>query len=861
MIMAWQGKNIPQSYSSIALFQTPGYIGVAFLLYVTTLSSGAQAGEYFNPHLLEVTESSATAADLSWLSQDTIPPGSYNLDIYINDKYISSEVVEFKKNTDNQQIKVQPCIGVELLRSWSINTERYPQLADMATHCARLSVIPGLEYSVSLSQQRLAFSVPQAALLNRPGDYVPEEQWQQGINAGLLNYSLSGQWNTPRHGGSATESQFASLQPGINLGPWRLRNYSTFDHGDGGSHWQSVYSYLARDIHTLRSQFVLGNTYTSSGIYDSMNFTGLQLSSDKEMLPDSLHGFAPTIKGIARTTAEVTVYQNGYSIYKTTVAPGAFEIKDLYSTGSAGDLNVNIKESDGSEQNFIVPYASLAILQREGQLDYAFSSGKTRATSSGDKEYNFIQSTAAYGVSSNITLYAGLQQAEDKYTNILMGSGFNLGSIGALSFDASQSLADIKQNETRSTLSQKKGQSLRLRFSKSFIRTGTNFSVAGYRYSTAGYYSFQDFIDNASNDRDCCTLNGRKKGRFDASISQSLFGHGSLSLSLVNETYWDSSRMESLGIGYSGSVGKVSYFINYSYNRNVQSSENSTETKPDSDTLVSLTLSLPLGESLSSNYSMSSGRTSDTTHSVGLNGMMLADRSLNWNIQQGYNASNKSTSGNIGVDYQSSRGDISSGYGYDHYSNHYNYSLRGGMIAHAGGLTLSRFLGESSALIATPGVGDVAVRGQTNVTTDSTGYAIVPYIRPYHINNLSLDEQQIAGAEIDNVVKNVVPTRNAIVRVQYDTYIGAKAIVTLKTRTGVAPFGAIVTLEKQPQRRQDIRSNIVGDDGQVYMTGLQQKGTMLVKWGEGDNEQCRANYDLTGREKNQEIIFYQTLCH
>ena len=65
MIMAWQGKNIPQSYSSIALFQTPGYIGVAFLLYVTTLSSGAQAGEYFNPHLLEVTESSATAVDLS----------------------------------------------------------------------------------------------------------------------------------------------------------------------------------------------------------------------------------------------------------------------------------------------------------------------------------------------------------------------------------------------------------------------------------------------------------------------------------------------------------------------------------------------------------------------------------------------------------------------------------------------------------------------------------------------------------------------------------------------------------------------------------------------------------------------------
>ncbi len=74
-------------------------------------------------------------------------------------------------------------------------------------------------------------------------------------------------------------------------------------------------------------------------------------------------------------------------------SPGAFEINDLYATGSAGDLYVNIKESDGSEQNFVVPFASLAILQREGQLDYALSSGRTRSGSSDDKEYNFIQSS------------------------------------------------------------------------------------------------------------------------------------------------------------------------------------------------------------------------------------------------------------------------------------------------------------------------------------------------------------------------------------------------------------------------------------------------------------------------------------
>ncbi len=159
--------------------------------------------------------------------------------------------------------------------------------------------------------------------------------------------------------------------------------------------------------------------------------------------------------------------------------------------------------------------------------------------------------------------------------------------------------------------------------------------MAGYRYSTAGYYSFQDFVDNASTQRDCCTQSGRTKGRFDASLSQTLFGYGSLSLSLVNETYWDSSRMESVGVGYSGSIGRASYFINYSYNRNVQSTDDSGNNRPASDTIVSLTLSIPLGETLSANYTLNHGRHNDTTHSVGLNGSAFEDRSLNWSLQGG----------------------------------------------------------------------------------------------------------------------------------------------------------------------------------------------------------------------------------
>jgi hypothetical protein len=43
------------------------------------------------------------------------------------------------------------------------------------------------------------------------------------------------------------------------------------------------------------------------------------------MLPESMRGFAPIIRGIARTNATVTVKQNGYTVYQTYVAPGSFK--------------------------------------------------------------------------------------------------------------------------------------------------------------------------------------------------------------------------------------------------------------------------------------------------------------------------------------------------------------------------------------------------------------------------------------------------------------------------------------------------------------------------------------------------------
>lgn len=53
---------------------------------------------------------------------------------------------------------------------------------------------------------------------------------------------------------------------------------------------------------------------------------------------------------------------------------------------------------------------------------------------------------------------------------------------------------------------------------------------------------------------------------------------------------------------------------------------------------------------------------------------------------------------------------------------------------------------------------------------------------------------------------------------------GYKAMVTINYKNKAVPFGAVVTLEDENLNDKERRSSIVGDAGQVYITGLPKKG-------------------------------------
>ncbi|CAI1728458.1 fimbria/pilus outer membrane usher protein [Serratia proteamaculans] len=825
---------------------------LAILIALQLLAQNVQARDYFNPALLELDGPQQGVTNLSTFEENGSQlPGDYRVDILINEQQVDTRTVTFAAGADGQGL--HPCISVAELAAYGVRVAQFPALGAPDAACATLAAIPQASARLLFDRQQLALSIPQAALARQPRGYVPPSQWDEGITALLLNYSLSGANNTARGGGngSNSNSQYANLRPGLNAGPWRLRNYTTWSRSsDGQDKWDTVYTYAQRNLIALQSQLTLGDSNAPAEVFDAVPFRGVQIASDDEMLPDSLRGYAPEVCGIARTNAEVVVRQNGYEIYRTYVAPGAFVINDMYPTGGSGDLQVTIKEADGSEQHIVVPFASLPVLQREGRLKYSLTGGQYRSYDRSVDKSTLVQGTAIYGLPWNTTLYGGMQAAQH-YQSAALGVGNNLGDWGALSLDMTQSRAQPK-NKQRAT-----GQSWRIRYSKNLVQTGTNFAIAGYRYSTAGFYSLSEVLDGWRSGSAPLWMSERRRNRAELSMNQQLWQDGgSLSLSAVREDYWNSDRsLASFGLGYSNSWRGISYGVNWSHNRNTQG------TTRTNDQQIALNVNVPLNlwdnNNAWVNYGLNNTKGGATSHNLGLSGVALRDNSLSWGLQQTYGTRGQGYGGNANLDYRGTYGEATAGYSYDKNSQRVNYGLNGSVVAHQNGVTLGQPLGETAALVAAPGANGASISNQTGVRTDFRGYALVPYLTPYRRTEVALSPDTLPDdVDLPQSSSRVTPTRGALVRADFTPRVGARVLMTLKQASGQpVPFGATVS-DTDPEAAPG--SSIVGDGGQVYLSGVAPQGSLLVKWGNG--EQCQISYQLPQTAQPGGICQMEGVC-
>ena len=696
------------------------------------------------------------------------------MDIYVNSDWKGRYNVIYGKERNDIRLSWQ---DAQLL---GINIKNVPKPVSPQGQIQLVDLAQGGRIDTDVSTFSLNLTIPQSALLHTEPGYVDPRFWDEGIPALLLSYNTT-YYNshTKTNPKDNSDDLYAGLDSGLNLLGWQLRDSSSWQKTTGRSGiWQNNTRYLRRPIAPLKANLIAGDFYTSGDLFDSIRTRGISLASDIQMRPNSQQGFAPVVRGIAMTNALVKVIQNGNIIYQENVPPGPFVLDNIQPTGSAGDLEILVQEADGSKQSFQVPFSAVPGMLKEGVSEFSAVAGKVKQSTVNDNP-DFIQGTLRYGISNLTTGYMGMI-ISDNYQSGLLGTGWNL-PFGAISVDVTH--AETKLQDDRDS-----GQSYRIAYSKFLDATSTNVTLAAYRYSTKGYYSFTNALYARDNYRSLrrqfddykdrygeapemsleewdSMRAARPKNTFTINMNQRLKGGwGSIFLTGTQRDYWNARQQaREYQMGYSNSIGTANYTLSASRVRN-----------SDNDEETSLYASISVPFSVFDNNAWVSSSIAGTSSryeqsNISLSGNALESNRLSYSFT-GSNSNGGKNMASLNSTYRSNFSTLGASYSESGDYRQAGVSSRGSLVAFPWHMLATNEIGSTMTVIEAPAAQGLMVNGDESIMTNKDGLALVPYATPYRKNSITLSETASStGAEVIGNMANSAPYDGSVSYLRFET--------------------------------------------------------------------------------------------
>ncbi|WP_459040968.1 fimbria/pilus outer membrane usher protein [Stenotrophomonas sp. PSU-St19] len=816
---------------SVRPLARPCVLPLAILLSLSTAASAQAASPA--PSELEFSDGfliGGSAIDMArYASGNPLAAGVHGVDLWINGEFVGSRDVTFHA-VNGSEIAV-PCVPSTLLDTLSLKPDYRSVLQAQQGACLDLpGQIEGASVSFDSSTLQLNISVPQAAQARSARGYVAPAERDAGITAGFIDYSAS------HYRSRGTDTTYLGLHAGLNLGAWRLRHRASFSDGPRGLQHNVISSHVQRDIPGLNSQLWIGQGNSSGELFESVAFTGVRVATDERMLPDSLRGYAPVVQGIAEGNAVVRIRQNGNIIHESTVAPGPFSIEDLYPTNFGGDLEVTVTEADGREQRFTVNFSAVPQALRAGVTRFSATAGELRDGRGSLQTLRFAEGTYARGISNHLTLLGGAQLGEN-YTAVLAGAAINT-PIGAFGADMTHSRARLDDRQPLA------GNSFRLNYQRYVARTGTNFGLAAYRYSTRGYMSL---ADTARALQDDWGYSHRARQRYQVNFSQRVGERSTLYLSGGHVSYWDSSRRQNdFQLGFQSVAGRVNYGISALRYR---------LGNDRLDTRYSFTLSVPLGRTANAprlNTQLSHAGQGKQAQ-LGLNGTLGEDRNLNYSVSAS-DASEGASAYSAYMGYQGSHLNANAGYSRSAGNRSITLGAAGSVVLHRGGINFGQPVGEGFVLVQAPGAQGARVGTGADIRIGRNGYALLPHVSPYRWNRIDLDPSGLPlEVELLQTSQRVAPTAGGIVRVPFEVRRERTLFIDATDALGQPlPFAARV--EDDDGRPL----GAVGQGGVIQLRGAQDDGALIVD--PDGPRRCRLEYRLPDAPDAYGLSWSQAVC-
>lgn len=810
--------------SSVLLF-------FSILSGLITRDVGAAADAEFNPAFLQHIPGESVIDVKRFSHGEPVPEGEYYSDIWLNGEWKGRTVLRFHGPSGTDRTLL--CLTPELLSLLDLNEDALnKEIMRKKRGCTDISsALPSARTRFVPSDLRLNIDIPQALLIHRPRGYISPAQWQTGSPAAFVNYNL----NNYRYSASGTQEDktYLGIRAGLNLDGFALRHRGNWSGGRSGG-YRSTETSLRHDVAALRGQLTVGDFSTGGELMENISLRGVRLASDDRMLPGSLRGYAPVVRGVAGSNAKVTIRQNGNIIYETTVPPGPFIVSDLYPSGYGGDLTVIVTEANGQTRLFTVPFASVAQLVRPGYTRYQVSSGRYRYADNTLDDIVF-QGTLQYGLVNDVTVNTGVTTAP-RYTAGLAGAAFNT-PLGAIATDITLSGTTLPGDE-----STRKGYSLHTSYSVMMPSVSTSLTLAAYRYMSKDFYSLRDAMWISRGDYSGSRLARsmtfwRPRNQFQVSVNQELgAGRGNLYLTGSTYSYWSRKGTRSeYQAGYSNVYGRLNYQVGYSRSFDTDSWRD--------DRRIYVNFSIPLGESpqsplLSTTLNGSKGAGNSLQTSV--SGVAGEDSQFSYGLSastmekggSGYSAS---------TGYRSPYAYLTATAGNDSL-NHRQTSLgvSGAVVAHPFGVTLSNDLSDTFAIIHAEGAGGATINNSPGNRLDSWGNGIVPSVTPYEKNAVSIDPGALPmNVELSATEQEIIPRANSATLVNFTTQSGDAMLFDIRMSDGSVPPMASEAFDSQGKS-----VGYVVQGGRLFARGLKDEGTIRVVWGGYDADNCTFSYHV-----------------
>ncbi|WP_339545310.1 fimbria/pilus outer membrane usher protein [Pseudomonas sp. RA_35y_Pfl2_P32] len=682
-------------------------------------------------------------------------------------------------------------------------------------HCVGgAEALPGAVVQLFPATLQVDLLIPTGALLPFG---APARNFAKGGVAGLLNYDAFILQN--QFAGQRSDFRHLDTEIGANAGNWLLRSRQRYTSLPNDTRTEHLYAYASRTLEAYPVNLQLGQLNMASPLFAGESFTGLQVQPENApgLRWDAGISARSQVEGIAYSPSRIEVRQNGVVIYTGRVPAGPFTLQELPLLSSRLDLEVTVHEQGGQQRRYTVPAATLYDADFASAPGFSFALGQVRRLAADDRQTPaFTTFSQAWDWGRDRRLTAGL-----------MGSAH----YRAMGWGLDQQWGNTLTLGVRQVLSSERAQGVQGdQWQATFgavLAPGLSASVTAVRQSN-GFRTLSDTGWNAELGRP----DSRSQEQWVLALNGATARWGAWGTTYSRFVNADEPPRSRLGLSWSRMLSDRS-----SLSLSLEKGLGSTAGERNS-TSAYLTLSLPLGGQRRVRSYLRHDSSSGVRSGVSLNESLSETLAYSAGIERQDNGLT-TVSGRLNALAHYTSLDL--GYsqrGTD--TRSLDAGVRGGLVAHRDGLTLSPYTLRDTFGVLKAGeqAGVKLHTPQGPVWTDGFGRAIAANLPAYSKARVEVDSASLPrNAQALHGYQEVEAGRGAVPHLDFSVVSVRRVLLRTRTLdTQWLPRGVTVHDE------QDQYLATVMDTGAIYVSDLRPESVLFARLADGTR--CQLEFTL-----------------